>query len=560
MLSTNPTERPKNAQACLEEFPTFFRERQAVALHLSSLVMGLYEYLDGHGAPPERRPKLEKLDEALTEHLAGDAEQWTRQVAAPPTGSWKRNPRKIFDRFAAKGLPAFALVKWARNIYGHLGVVVSDGLFRNLQSFDDYLLDKFPWLYHVVSEFQQRELPNLGVVSVPALDDAVARASAALHADRKVRLDALLQSQRELRRLAREWQKTRFNPANLLTQLSEEPKAIVATASPLWSRLEEATISRDGAGLRRALAIAEQRGLTAPSTAYAAAGNGASAALPAEADQDGREMRRARDAIREAKKLLDELKRSPHSPNWKGLRRMLFGKLHHVDIYDIHDMMEETCPYAFPANTRDCIDWMEDHAGLLQALEAQTLKDEVGPLVLQARVDSCAKSREISDLVDAVESAATDGVEWWCPAMQQAFTLLDKLLVAAGEVGPPMGRDSQRLHACLTKYPSLSDRLSEFLANDPAKSVAAAGLDVGGIRHQQAEDLKDRGRLMQHMMTVASRWQYDPRKLLAWCLMADIDAIRNRLREFDSGSMSWVKSNGGHLLTQIFVQRLLQRI
>jgi serine/threonine protein kinase len=102
-----------------------------------------------------------KLEELLLPHLPA---HWPSVVDRPDSGTWLTAPTNTFNYWKGKGLLAFGLLKWLRNLFAHAGQIVGRGSFASRADINAYVENRFKWLPHKLAEFQLSDLPKLVIV------------------------------------------------------------------------------------------------------------------------------------------------------------------------------------------------------------------------------------------------------------------------------------------------------------------------------------------------------------------------------------------------------------
>ncbi len=78
--------------------------------------------------------KARQLNDQLLRHPRMPR-RWSDQVPAPRRGAWREQPINVYNEWNSKKwwgkLPAFGLLKWLRNFFGHAGTNVANGLFAD---------------------------------------------------------------------------------------------------------------------------------------------------------------------------------------------------------------------------------------------------------------------------------------------------------------------------------------------------------------------------------------------------------------------------------------------
>ena len=89
---------------------------------------------------------------------------WPSVVDRPDSGTWLTAPTNTFNYWKGKGLLAFGLLKWLRNLFAHAGQIVGRGSFASRADINAYVENRFKWLPHKLAEFQLSDLPKLVIV------------------------------------------------------------------------------------------------------------------------------------------------------------------------------------------------------------------------------------------------------------------------------------------------------------------------------------------------------------------------------------------------------------
>lgn len=178
LLETDPGQRPANAMDCFVKFLPFF-EPQPAFQSCSFYTSFLREYIGAAFAQDcdvaerqKRRELAQTLNDDILAHVKRHncgSSDWTAMIEPR---AWTKPPRKTYDFWNGKQLAGFGLVVWVRNLFDHIGNLVSKGTFESGCDLEPFVAQQFPWMFQVVRDFSNRYIPNK-IAPRPASADSV---------------------------------------------------------------------------------------------------------------------------------------------------------------------------------------------------------------------------------------------------------------------------------------------------------------------------------------------------------------------------------------------------